>query len=298
MADQLDRVHHNDIRIGTIVRLSGCVEYIEQILPHGFESFQLFAWEHLGAVSLEEIAPRVLDSIGDAAVISSLGMFGNPLQDEQTARDWETCIRSARLFGCDIVAGFAGALEDRSIPDNIAKFVEVWKRLVRIAEDEGIRIAFENCEMGGTWQQPRWNIAHAPRAWEMIFDAVPSGNLGLEWEPCHQMGSFVDPIPQLRKWLPRIFHLHGKDATIHWDIVREHGIHAGIPYIHHRTPGFGDTNWTDIISILRMGGFTGSIDIEGWHDPVYRDTLEMTGQVYGLNYLKQCRGGAYVPNPN
>ena len=62
-------------------------------------------------------------------------------------------------------------------------------------------------------------------------------------------------------------------------------------------PGFGDSNWTDIITILRQGGFTGSIDIEGWHDPVYRDELEMTGQVCALNYLKQCRGGQFIPNP-
>jgi hypothetical protein len=41
----------------------------------------------------------------------------------------------------------------------------------------------------------------------------------------------------------------------------------------------------------------GSIDIEGWHDPVYRGELEMMGQVHGLNYLKQCRGGSWVPNP-
>nr|NIP84750.1 sugar phosphate isomerase/epimerase [Planctomycetales bacterium] len=30
---------------------------------------------------------------------------------------------------------------------------------------------------------------------------------------------------------------------------------------------------------------------------VYRDDLEMTGQVHALHYLKQCRGGDYVPNP-
>ena len=61
--------------------------------------------------------------------------------------------------------------------------------------------------------------------------------------------------------------------------------------------GFGDSNWADIITILRMAGFVGSIDIEGYHDPVYRDVLEMTGQVHALNYLKGCRGGTYVPNP-
>ncbi|MBU2328433.1 MAG: sugar phosphate isomerase/epimerase, partial [Alphaproteobacteria bacterium] len=37
--------------------------------------------------------------------------------------------------------------------------------------------------------------------------------------------------------------------------------------------------------------------IEGWHDPVYRDALEMTGQVHGLNYLKNCRGGDFVADP-
>jgi hypothetical protein len=63
---------------------------------------------------------------------------------------------------------------------------------------------------------------------------------------------------------------------------RNHGIHGKVPFAVHRTPGFGDTNLTDI---------------EGWHDPVYRDELEMTGQVRALNYLKECRGGAFVANP-
>ena len=297
MSQDLSRTGHQDIRIGTIARLADGPDYVRQILPHGFESFQLMAWERLGGIDLEATAGQMRDALQGRAVISSLGMFGNPLQDEQAARDWETCIRCARYFDCEIVAGFTGALEDRSVPDNMPKFKAVWGPLVKLAEDEGVRIAFENCDMGGTWNRPRWNIAHAPRAWEMIFDAIPSANLGLEWEPCHQMVSFVDPIPQLRKWLPKIFHLHGKDATVAWDVVKEHGIRSGVPVVHHRSPGFGDTNWTDILSILRMGGFRGCIDIEGWHDPVYSGDLEMTGQVYSLNYLEQCRGGAFVANP-
>jgi hypothetical protein len=51
-----------------------------------------------------------------------------------------------------------------------------------------------------------------------------------------------------------------------------------------------------VISELRLAGWTGSIDIEGWQDPVYRDALEMTGQVRALNNLKECRGGDYVDN--
>ncbi|GAH78919.1 unnamed protein product, partial [marine sediment metagenome] len=41
----------------------------------------------------------------------------------------------------------------------------------------------------------------------------------------------------------------------------------------------------------------GTIDIEGFHDPVYCGELEMTGQVRGLNYLKECRGGKFISNP-
>lgn len=133
--------------------------------------------------------------------------------------------------------------------------------------------------------------------WEMMFNEVPMDNIGLEWEPCHQMVSLIDPIPQLRKWVKKIFHVHGKDATIAWDIIKEYGKDGPKEFVWHRTPGFGDSNWADIISILRQGGYNGNIDIEGWHDPVYCDKLEMTGQVRALNYLKECRGGSFIPNP-
>jgi len=101
-------------------------------------------------------------------------------------------------------------------------------------------------------------------------------------------------LPQLRKWTRKIFNIHGKDATIARDVIRDCGILGGSQWCWHRTPGFGDSNWTDIISALMMNGYQGSIDIEGWHDPVYRDELEYTGQVHGLNYLKNCRGGEFV----
>lgn len=290
-------VEHQDIRIGTLAPMGGGANYLNQIVDYGFESFQLTIWREIGDLNLQKIGAEVQEAIAGKAIISSVGMFGNPLQVEAEAKHWETCIRNAKHFGCSMVCGFAGALEDRPVPESMAKFKEVFGHLAKVAEEEGVRIAFENCDMGGTWEAPRWNIAHSPRAWEMMFNEVPSSALGLEWEPCHQMVSLIDPLPQLRKWVNKVYHVHGKDATINWDVIREQGIRSGQQAIFHRTPGFGDTNWTDLITILRQAGFRGSIDIEGWHDPVYRGELEMTGQVYGLNYLKQCRGGAYIPNP-
>ena len=286
-----------DIRIGTLVAMQNGAATLKQILPHGFESFSLTFWQQIGDVDIERTAREVKEVIGDRAVISSVGMFGNPLQEESAARDFARCIEAAHLFDCDMVAGFAGALEDRPVGESMPQFKKVWGELARRAEDNGVRIALENCDMGGWWHAPKWNIAHSPDAWEMIFNEVPSDALGLQWEPCHQMVSLIDPLPQLRKWVGKVFNVHGKDATIAWDVVRARGIRGNTPYVWHRTPGFGDTNWTDVISILRMNGYKGSIDIEGFHDPVYKDELEMTGQVHGLNYLKQCRGGVFVPNP-
>ncbi|HEY0007933.1 MAG TPA: sugar phosphate isomerase/epimerase family protein [Tepidisphaeraceae bacterium] len=288
---------HDDILLGTVTPFSGGGNYIRQIVPHGFESFQIFSWKNLPQLDLDKTASEIREAAGDR-VISSIGMFGNPLQDTTTAEDWAKCIDNARKwFGCDLVCGFTGALDGQPIPESLPAFKKLWSELALRAEDNGVRIAFEHCEMGGTWNNAQWNIAHASTAWEMIFNEVPSPAIGLEWEPCHHLGSFVEPLQQLRKWLPKILHVHGKDATVAWDIIREHGIRSGKKFVWHRHPGFGDTNWTDVISILRMAKWRGSIDIEGWHDPVYVGDLEMTGQVHSLNYLKQCRGGPFVPNP-
>lgn len=291
---------HDDIRIGTLVHAGGAAETIRAIAPYGFESFQLTFGHRIETVELGRLAGDVRDALAAAAGnprISALGIYGNPLVDEQAVADWSQLIDVAEQFGCDIVSGFAGRLTDQPVPNSIPRFCEIFEPLSKQAEDHGVRLAFENCDMGGDWQRGDWNIAHAPAAWEMIFDAVTSDAVGLEWEPCHQMASLADPLPQLRAWIDKIFHVHGKDATVMWDVIRAQGIRGSAGYVHHRTPGFGDTNWTDVISALRRGGFHGAIDIEGWHDPVYRDELEMTGQVHALNYLKQCRGGAFAPNP-
>ncbi len=292
------------IRIGTLVSAGkvDAASYIKQILPHGFESFSLTYWQTFNGKCPKQVAKdvnKVLEN--EQAIISSVSMFGNPLEydeaAEETRKGWEALIDCAELYGTNLVTGFTGRLRGKPIDENIERFKEVWTPLAERAAAKGVKIAFENCDMGGTWASGDWNIAHNPTAWELIFAAVPAENMGLQWEPCHQMVSLIDPMPQLREWVGKIFHVHGKDATIHWDVVKKYGVHGPNKFAFHRTPGFGDSNWTDIISDLRIGGFKGSIDIEGWHDPIYRGDLEMTGQVYGLNYLKQCRGGFFAENP-
>ena len=288
------------LRIRTLVGGKDAVRVIPQLIPYGFESFSITFWQTTGGIDLEDMAKKVGDVLaGHDVIISCLSLFGNPLMGEGESSDalasWERLIDSAHLFGTDLVTGFTGRIVDRPIDESIPRFKEVFGELARRAADKGVRLAFENCNMGGDWQRGDWNIAHNPLAWEMMFDALPLDNLGLEWEPCHQMVQLIDPIPQLRKWANKIFQCMEKTPpspgtlSVNAELVE--------PFVWHRTPGFGDSNWTDIISILRYSKYEGTIDIEGYHDPVYCGELEMTGQVRGLQYLKQCRGGEYVANP-
>ena len=290
------------IKIGTMVRgkeLPEITTYIDNLGKYGFESIEItFGGDATWITDIAEYAKQVRECAEkNGMIISALGVYGNPLipDGEKTLRSLELVIDNAALFGASVVAGFSGRLPDQPMPESLPKFKEVFTPLTSRAADKGVRIAFENCPMGGNWNTGSWNIAVNPTMWEKIFDALPAENLGLEWEPCHQMCQLIDPIPQLRKWAPKIFHLHGKDATVLRDVIAEKGINAGESVVWHRTPGFGDCNWADIISILRLNNYEGTIDIEGWHDPVYRNELEITGQVHGLNYLKNCRGGDYIP---
>ena len=297
----------HEIKIGTLISANNVKKVMPRLIPYGFESFSVTFWDTTREFDLGQLAKEVNEILKEtsspaeeACVISSISVYGNPLMDtdrgEDTRKSWEKLINAAHLFGTDLVTGFAGRIVDQPVESSIPKFKEVFTPLAEMAMKKNVRIAFENCNMNGDWNRGDWNIAFTPRAWEMMFDAVPYSNIGLQWEPCHQMVQLADPIPQLRKWGKKIFNVHGKDATVAWDVIRENGISGCEQFVWHRTPGFGDSNWTDIISLLRMAGFRGSIDIEGWHDPVYRDELEYTGQVHALNYLKQCRGGSLVPN--
>jgi sugar phosphate isomerase/epimerase len=292
----------HDIKIGAIISSHDIGNVITTLGSYGFESFAISFWENVGDCDFTALAAEAKEALQKTGgVISCLSFFGNPLLDdekgEKARNGWRKLIEAAELFDTDLVTGFAGRLVGQPVDASIPVFKKVFTNLTREAAKKSVRLAFENCEMGGNWHSGDWNIAFCPKAWELMFEAVPAENLGLQWEPCHQMMQLIDPIPQLRKWVKRIFSVHGKDGTVAWDIIREKGTHSGEAFAWNRTPGFGDCNWTDIISILRMNGYKGSIDIEGYHDPVYRKELEFTGQLHALRYLKNCRGGDYVPHP-
>ena len=286
------------IKIGTCIPGQQAEQWLPGMKDKGFECFAINFHMTYGGVDLKELAPKVLSMLeGTGTYVSTVGYYCNALQNESQLHDLEYAIDNAHLFGAKTVATFAGALEGQPVDAAIPRFKEVFSELAKRAEDRGVKLAIENCPMSGDWRHPTCNIGFNPDAWELMFDAVPSDALGLEWEPAHQLIQLIDPIPQLRVWAKKIVHLHGKDTSVDWDAVRRRGIYAAKDFAPERTPGFGDTNWRDVFSILHENGYEGDVCIEGYHDPVYSGQWEMTSQLHALKYLKFCCGGDFVPNP-
>lgn len=295
-------IQHKDIsqiKIGTCLPGQCAEEWGPHLAKLGFETWSVnFHMEFYG-VNIEEHGPRMKALAEENGVeLTTLGYYCNAVQFDEHVENLKRAIKAAPLYGARTVSTFAGAYEDRPIPESYKRFGEVFRDMAKLAEDTGVRLAIENCPMGGTWERATCNIGINPKAWEVMFNEVPSDVLGLEWEPAHQMIQLIDPIAQLHKWAKKVYHVHGKDATVNHARIAECGVLCDTDeYAPERTPGFGDSNWRDIIYILHDNGYCGDICVEGYHDPIYKDHWEMTAQKHALNYLKWCRGGDFIETP-
>ena len=114
------------IRIGTLVNGGSAAKVIPQLIPHGFESFGLTFWQSTNGADLFEIAKRVREQTEPHdIVISSVGVFGNPLtgagDNADTLASWERLIDAAEAFGTNVVAGFTGRMPGR-IDESMARW--------------------------------------------------------------------------------------------------------------------------------------------------------------------------------
>src|SRR6187200_223611 len=116
-------------------------ERIAEIVALGFESFEPFFWQTTNGQDLAELGKRCNEAIGNRDVtISTLGMFGNPLEtgdlDLQTLAGWQSCIDNAHHFGATCVAGFTGRLRGRPLVESLPRYSEVWGDLAKRAADK------------------------------------------------------------------------------------------------------------------------------------------------------------------
>lgn len=250
----------------------------------GFDCVELMCWPpgkaerryagvtHLDVVGLDQNrADQVLTLLDEANVeISGLGYYPNPLApDEQEARiaidHLGAVIRAAPLLGVRTVNTFVGRDWTQSVAANWPRFLEVWRPLIRLAEDHGVRIGIENCPMSFT--EDEWpggkNLATSPAIWRRMFEAIPSPSFGLNYDPSHLIWQHMDYLAPLREFADRLFHIHAKDARIDSDRLNDVGIMA-CPNQYHtpKLPGLGDVDWGRFFSVLTDVGYTGPVCVE------------------------------------
>jgi sugar phosphate isomerase/epimerase len=234
--------------------------------------------------------------------ISAIGVYyRNPLDPRQTefARaTWHRAIEVAGQLGIKNICGFPGAVVETSIDDRgghpvykpfenfIPQLLAFWEPIAKSAADRGLRIGFEHCPQGA-YHLPlmNYNMLGQPAMWERLFNATRCENIGIEWDASHLVCQFIDPVANIHKFGSRIFHVHAKDAFINRRLLEEYGIcHPGVA--EHRFPGLGQSNWAEIVHALIRAGYNSDLNIEGHHDPVYRDKLEDTGLLIAKRTLE------------
>lgn len=202
--------------------------------------------------------------------ISALGYYPNPLvADAAQAKVFldhiKKIIKAAALLNIPVVNTFIGRDHTKSIDDNFKVFTKRWPPVIKFAEDNGINIGIENCPMYFT--KDEWpggkNLATTPAIWQRMFEAIPSKNFGLNYDPSHMIWQQMDAIQPMYDFKDRLHHIHLKDAKLYKNKLDKVGIMAHpLEYHSPKLPGLGDVNWNHFFTALTDIRYKGPVCIE------------------------------------
>lgn len=228
--------------------------------------------------------------------ISGLGYYPNPLENNQEnatryISHIKDLIAAAAKLGVPVVNTFVGREPGLSVNENFKNFEKVWPGIVRVAEDNNIKIGIENCPMYFTndeWPGGK-NLAFSPAMWERMFDIIPSSKFGLNYDPSHMIWQHMDEVKPIFEFKDRLHHIHLKDVKLYQDKLDRVGIMATpLEYHSPKIPGLGDVRWGSFFSALTSVGYDGPCCIEV-EDRAYESTPEdvEASLLQSRNFLKQ-----------
>jgi sugar phosphate isomerase/epimerase len=278
----------------------------------GFQTLELAAWPVQSARDYQagQIDAASFDA-GDAShvrelfakhgmSISAMAYYENNLEPDPGKRAFihahlKKVIRAASMLNVELVGTFVGARPDRTPLENMKEIGVVFRDLAAFARDHGVRLMIENCPMEN-WQRfgLPGNYAYSPELWEALFNEVPDGDLGLNFDPSHLVWLGIDPLKAAREFASKILHVHAKDTQILVDGRYRYGLFSRqlspVPgksgWWRYRMPGQGAVDWEGLIAVLREGGYDSVLSIEH-EDPDWEESEEKVkaGLVLGLKYL-------------
>ena len=228
--------------------------------------------------------------------ISGLGYYPNPLDPDEEKSDYyighiKKVIRVASKLGVGVVNTFIGRDPEKSIGDNLRSFKEKWPPIVKVAEENNVKIGIENCPM--LFTRDEWpggkNLATTPAIWEKMFEIIPSPAFGLNYDPSHMVWQQMDEIAPIFDFKEKLFHIHLKDVKIYRNKLDKVGIMAyPLEYHSPKIPGHGDVRWGAFFSALTSVGYRGPVCIEV-EDKAFENSEEDVQKAIlaSRNFLKQ-----------
>jgi sugar phosphate isomerase/epimerase len=233
--------------------------------------------------------------VADTGVgISGLGYYPNPLspneEEARVAREhFRKVMMAAQRLGIGQVNTFIGRHPKQMIDEQWPTVLEVWKPLVKEAEDRGLRIGIENCPM--LFSKDEWpggkNIFTCPQVWRRLFHDIPSASLGMNYDPSHLIWTFIDPVPPIYEFKDKMFHVHAKDARVDRDRLQEVGV-MNLDWHTPKLPGMGDCDWGAFFGALTDIKYVGPVCVEV-EDRAFEGSLEdrKRSLVQSYRYLSQ-----------
>ena len=216
-------------------------------------------------------AKYVLDLVASKGLeISSLAFYPNVLdanaeKANAAIEHLKALIKASAKLGVNMVTTFIGRDQYKTVEENIELFKAVWPDLIKLAEDNGVKVAIENCPMlFGADQWPGGqNLMCTPAMYKKLFEIIPSPNFGLNFDPSHYVWQGLDYLKTVYDFSDRIFHIHFKDIKLYPDKLKECGVLSyPLDYMSPKIPGLGDVNWSAFVSVLNDIRFNGCAVIE------------------------------------
>ena len=223
--------------------------------------------------------------------ISSLAFYPNTMDGDTEKRNaavshLEKVIKMSALLGVNMVTTFIGRDQNKTVEQNLEIFKEVWPPIIRLAEEQGVKIAIENCPMlFGPDQWPGGqNLFTTPKLWRQMFDIIKSDSFGINYDPSHFIWQQMDYIKPLYEFKDKIFHVHYKDIKLYPDRLNDVGIMAyPLEYMSPKLPGLGDVDWGKYVSALTDIGYDGCTCIE-IEDKAFESSKEKVLDSLELSY--------------
>ena len=202
--------------------------------------------------------------------ISSLAYYPNTMDPDLAKREaaiehLKALIKASAKLGVNLVTTFIGRDQHKTVEENLALFQEIWPPIIKLAEDEGVKIGIENCPM--LFSADQWpggqNLMCTPVLFRKLFELCPSPNFGLNFDPSHYVWQGLDYIQTVYEFKDKLFHIHFKDIKLYPEKLRQCGVLAyPLDYMSPKIPGLGDVDWSAFVSALNDIRYNGDAVIE------------------------------------